>query len=180
MFASLNRLKSDDSLMQAYQRGDADAFECLYHRHKDGLFAFLYQGCASTAVAEDIAQEAWTAVIRGAASYQPRGHFKTWLYQIGRNRLTDFWRRRDNNHEALEAEPATPNTTSEPGASELEKHLLQAVAELPGEQRDVVLLREQGFSLSDIANITGSGAETVKSRLRYARKQLRAQLGDSL
>lgn len=41
MLTLINRLRSDEALMLAYQRGDEAAFECLYHRHKDGLFAFL-------------------------------------------------------------------------------------------------------------------------------------------
>ena len=54
---------------------------------------------------------------------------------------------------------------------------MSAIARLPQEQRDALLLQEQGFSQRDIAEITGAVEETVKSRLRYARKQLREQLG---
>ena len=54
---------------------------------------------------------------------------------------------------------------------------LAAIGELPLEQRDALLLQEQGFSLAEIVEITGTGEETIKSRLRYARKQLRKQLG---
>jgi RNA polymerase sigma-70 factor (ECF subfamily) len=60
---------------------------------------------------------------------------------------------------------------------DLEQTLMRAIGELPGEQRDALLLQQQGFSLSDIAQITDAAEETVKSRLRYARNQLREQLG---
>lgn len=179
MLNLIHRLRSDEALMLAYQRGDADAFECLYHRHKDGLFAFLYQHCGRQAVVEELAQEAWMAVINAASQYEAQGYFKTWLYQIGHNRLVDFWRRKDNQHDNLDNVPEQA-ATEEPGLDdETQQQLMAAIGELPGEQRDALLLQEQGFSLAEIAKITSSGEETIKSRLRYARKQLREKLSDA-
>jgi RNA polymerase sigma-70 factor (ECF subfamily) len=180
MLTLIHRLRSDDALMLAYQRGDTDAFECLYHRHKDGLFAFLYRSCPRLAVVEELAQEAWAGVIQGAPRYESRGHFKTWLYQMGHNRLVDFWRRRDNQHTNLESTPEPLATTEHEAASDLQEQVMNAIGKLPVDQRNTVLLREQGFSMREIADITHIGEETVKSRLRYARKQLREQLGETL
>jgi RNA polymerase sigma factor (sigma-70 family) len=179
MLTLINRLKSDEALMLAYQRGDEAAFECLYHRHKDGLFAFLYRSCPRRAVVEELAQDAWTGVINSAQSYRNKARFKTWLYQIAHYRLVDFWRRRDNGHTPLENIPE-PGTGSHTAAQEeLSERLMAAIAKLPGEQRDTLLLWEQGFSQREIAEITRCGQETVKSRLRYARQQLRQQFGDN-
>ena len=180
MLTLLNRLKGDEALMQAYQRGDAGAFECLYHRHKDGLYAFLYRHCQRHAAAEELAQDTWMAVVDRASSYRVEARFQTWLYQIAHNRLVDFWRRRDNRHSPLD--PASePLAADSPVVEEvLSQQLLAAIGALPGDQRDALLLREQGFSQRDIAAITGTGEQTVKSRLRYARKQLRQQLGGEL
>ena len=177
MLGLINRLKSDEALMLAYQRGDTSAFECLYYRHKDGLFAFLYRSCPRQAVVEELAQEAWMAVVKAAERYQPRASFKTWLYQIARNRLVDFWRGRDNAHSSLEAAPEPAVDSNSNSRQDVQQQLLAAITALPAEQRDALLLQEQGFSLREIAEITGDGHETVKSRLRYARTQLRRQLG---
>lgn len=178
MLGLIHRLRSDEALMLAYGRGDVSAFECLYQRHKDGLFAFLYRSCPRQEVVEEVAQDAWTAVINQAANYRPEASFKTWLYSIARNRLADFWRRRDNRHSGLDgvADPTTKN--ADPARHDEGGELLAAIGTLPGEQRDALLLQLQGFSLGDIATITGAGEETVKSRLRYARKTLRQQLGE--
>ena len=75
--------------MLAYGLGDTGAFEHLYRRHKDGLFAFLYRNLPQQAIVEEIAQETWIAVVNAAADYQPRARFKTWLYQIARNKMVD-------------------------------------------------------------------------------------------
>ena len=98
MLTLINRLRSDEALMLAYQRGDTAAFDCLYHRHKDGLFAFLYRSCSRRAVVEELTQDAWMGVINSAPTYQSDARFRTWLYQIAHNRLVDFWRRKDNQH----------------------------------------------------------------------------------
>ncbi len=174
----INRLKSDEALMLAYQRGDTDAFECLYQRHKDALCTFLYRSYPRPAIVEELAQDAWFAVIDGAREFRADARFRTWLYQIARNRLTDFWRRKDNNHSALETDHAPLTDAGADEKKELARELMAAIGSLPGEQRDALLLQEQGFSLRDIAKITGELEETVKSRLRYARKQLRRILGE--
>lgn len=180
MFTLIHRLQSDEALMLAYQRGDIGAFECLYRRHKDGLFAFLYRSCQRQAVVEELAQDTWEAVINSAADYLPNARFTTWLYRIGHNRAADFWRRRDNRHQNLECAPEPECEGGDNCDGALAERVMAAVAALPGEQRDAILLQEQGFSVDEIADITGAGAETVKSRLRYARKQLRQRLGEEL
>ncbi len=177
MLTLINRLKSDEALMLAYQRGDTTAFDCLYHRHKDGLFAFLYRSCSRHAVVEELAQDAWMGVINSAPGYKTEARFRTWLYQIAHNRLVDFWRRGDNRHSGLENAPEPVIETNPEAAGELTRQLMSTIGKLPEEQRNTLLLREQGFSHREIADITRCGEETVKSRLRYARKHLRQQLG---
>ena len=178
MLQVLNRLKSDESLMLAYQNGDAGAFESLYRRHKDGLFSFLFRSCPRPAIVEELAQETWMAVVKSAVRYRPDARFRTWLFQIAHNRLVDFWRRPDNRHSPLN-DIREEATAPEPEKSRdaLQQRLMDAIGQLPEEQRNALLLQEQGFSHKDIAEITAAGEETVKSRLRYARKQLREQLG---
>lgn len=178
MLTLIHRLRSDEALMQAYQRGDSSAFETLYHRHKDGLFAFVYRSCPRREAAQELAQEAWTAVIDRAGTYQPEAAFKTWLYQIARNRTADYWRRRDNNHQPLEDAAEPVGNIADDDRRRLESQLLEAIGHLPIDQRDALLLQQQGFSQQDIAAITGAGEETIKSRLRYARRQLRERLGE--
>lgn len=179
MLTLIHRLRSDEALMQAYQRGDSSAFEALYHRHKHALFAFVYRSCPRQAAAEELVQETWTAVIDRASTYQPEASFKTWLYQIARNRSADYWRRSDNHHQPLEEAPEPVYSNAADDRHTLERRLLAAIVSLPADQRDALLLQQQGFSQHDISAITGAGEETIKSRLRYARRQLREQLGES-
>ena len=170
--------------MLAYRNGDAGAFELLYRRHKDGLYAFLFRHYPRAAVVEELAQDTWVAVIDAAGRYQAKARFRTWLYQIAHNKLVDHWRRPDNRHAEFDAkmEATTVDTylAAKIESRELETRVMAALAELPRDQKDVLLLKEQGFSHAQIAEITSAGTETVKSRLRYARKQLREQLGEEI
>ena len=160
--------------MLAYQRGDVTAFEILYGRYKNALFAFICRSCPR-GVAEEIAQDAWTAIIDNAQRYTDSAKFKTYLYQIAHNKIVDHWRRQkpEQCDEAAETVVDDNNATPEQqyGYSEINS----AIRQLPEAQRDTLLLRQQGFSQSEIAEITGSGKEAVKSRLRYATNTLRQQ-----
>jgi len=171
-----NRLRSDEALMLAYQRGNSAAFENLYLRHKDALFAFLYRSCQQPALVEELAQEAWMGVIRAAPNYEPRATFKTWLYQIAHNRLVDLWRR-DREHLPLDKIPEPAADTTQGQREDRERELMAAIGQLAPDQRDTLLLQQQGFSQQEIAHITGTGEETVKSRLRYGRNHLRDIMG---
>ncbi len=191
--------------MLAYQRGDSSAFESLYLRHKDSLFAFLYRNCPESALVEELAQDAWTSIIRRVGSYQPSAKFRTYLFSVAHNKLVDHWRRSKNRMNDVRAgvradvradvdtdeigshpPPVYENTGFDTGPEgsliqhEQKQTLTGALALLPNEQRDVFLLREEGFTQEQIAEITGVGRETVKSRLRYAGNHLRTVMEKQL
>jgi RNA polymerase sigma-70 factor (ECF subfamily) len=177
--AFLHRLRADETLMLRYGEGDVSAFTELYQRHKDGLYRFVLRSAHEPALAEDVAQETWTAVIRGAADYRVEAAFRTWLYTIARRKLTDHHRRQQR--APTDSLDHSPTEIHAPGAA-LEEHvqvqrLLQLITELPEDQRQAFVLKEEGFSLREIAGILDSGEETLKSRIRYARATLRSAMG---
>ena len=174
--------------MLAYQRGDSLAFEVLYMRYKDSIFAFVYRQCSHAAIAEELAHDAWVSIIDRIQHYHSSAKFKTYLYQVAHNKLVDHWRRQavaaSNTASTWQDTSVDQDTIPIDGPSQhpLEQHQLQqcihqALSRLPQEQRDAFLLREEGFSREAIADITGASKETVKSRLRYATDRLRNLLG---
>ena len=174
----------DHVLMLAWVGGDAAAFEVLYKRHRGPLFRFLLGQLRDRPLAEELYQDVWQKVIGARAGWEPDAAFSTWLYRIAHNRLNDHWRAQRHRppapvdaelRTAALADPDDPESLAE--ASEQQQRLQQALAELPEEQREAVLLRlQQELSLEEIGAITGVGRETVKSRLRYALDKLRARL----
>lgn len=187
----MNATLTDDdaALLRRYRNGDAEAFGVLYARHRLGLYRFLCGLCGDSALAEEIFQETWLNLIRSESAPLGQASFKTWLYQIARNRLIDHWRkhgrlqgREDPFDEALHGD-ALPGSSADPerevSLSQDQQRLRAALDELPGEQREVFLLRAHGdLELTEIAELTRTPAETVKSRLRYALQKLRRLLAD--
>ncbi len=177
-------LRNDDSLMKAYARGEARAFNELYSRHKDGLYRFLLRASPSQTIAEDLAQETWASVIKRASAYEAKGYFKTWLYTVARHKLIDLLRSQSHKIQTqvqsdTEVEERVVSHDNE-ALSELNVHrLLEKIKQLPAEQREAFVLKEEGFSLAEISSITHVEQETVKSRIRYARTRLRNDLGIS-
>jgi RNA polymerase sigma-70 factor (ECF subfamily) len=177
--------------MLAYRGGDAAAFEALYARHRARLFRYLLHQCGQREQADEMFQEIWMSVIRARSGYEVSAKFTTWLYRIAHNRVIDGFRARGRLAEfevdAGDGEsdaPDCPGPASEQPERLLERaqlagRLLAAVEALPATQREAFLLAsEGGLTVEEIANATGSGFETAKSRLRYAYSRLRAELGD--
>jgi RNA polymerase sigma-70 factor (ECF subfamily) len=183
----------DEDLMLAYAAGDATAFDALYARHRGGLYRYLMRHCGHAGIVDELFQDVWLNAIRARTTYVPSAKFTTWLYRIAHNRLIDHWRATgrvellstgsgddDDADDVLAAIPGARTDEPEVRASarEISTRLCSALAALPPAQREVFLLHQEGgLDLHEIAELTGAGVETVKSRLRYALAKLRAELG---
>lgn len=178
---------ADEALMLRYRAGDAAAFERLYARHRAPLFRFLLRQVGDRAVAEELHQEVWIALVRGRRRYRISARFTTFLYRIARSRVIDQHRAATRRGRGLgrhaETEPDTlqaaqPGVDARVDGERAVIRLRVLVEALPAEQREVFLLhQEAALDLDAIARVTGVGRETVKSRLRYAIAKLRAGLG---
>lgn len=174
--------------MLRYRDGDADAFDSLYARHKDALFRYCLRHCRERGTAEETFQDVWMRVIGARRRYEARAKFTTWLYRIAHNRVIDGYR---SDHSGANQSLGDDESGIEPAANPSEEpyrrvssgqqaaRLQALIARLPAEQRDVFLLHEEaGLALDAIAQVSGVGRETAKSRLRYALSKLRTALKD--
>jgi RNA polymerase sigma-70 factor (ECF subfamily) len=184
---------SDEALMRDYGRGDARAFESLYARHKGGTYRYFLRHLGSdAAMAEELHQDLWLRVIRARERYEVQARFTTWLYTLARHRLVDHWRARGGaayasieDEDILTEVETVGAATDDDGPlhatidAQTTRRLVDALAAVPALQRDAFLLHlEGGLSLAQIAELTASSVETVKSRLRYAYRRLRESLED--
>lgn len=190
---ALERL-SDEELMEAYREGNARAFEFLLRRHQRPVFNFIYRHVGVESVAEEMLQEVFLRIIKGAGSYKRTAKFTTWLYTIARNLCVDQSRRAKHRQHLSLDQPVKrgekdgaklgdmvandgPGVDRQAIGRELRQRLEQAIAELADEQREVFLMREYaGLPFKEIAEIMGCPENTVKSRMRYALERLRQQL----
>jgi RNA polymerase sigma-70 factor, ECF subfamily len=177
----------DAQLMLAYARGEMRAFETLYARHRSALYRYLVRQARDTETAHDLFQEVWSRVIVNRSRYEPRAKFRTFLFTLAHNCFIDHCRRMKSRPAGMgvdDADAADLLTTDPESLPEVElernevtQRYRAALARLPQEQRDVYLLHEESdLSLEEIARVTGVGAETAKSRLRYAVGKLKMAL----
>ena len=166
------KTRSDEELMLRLQQGAQESFTELFERYVDAIYRYFRRRLKDTARAEELTQETFLAVLRGAGRYQPRALFRTYLYSITLNLVSA--ERRKLRREAGLREAAEPATTTEPDAAIWVKGALDR---LESDEREILMLREyDGLSYSEIAAVQRIPLNTVRSRLFRARMALRAQL----
>ena len=180
--------RSDEQLMLAYQQGDTGAFETLLTRHEKGVYRFALRMLGNSMLAEEVAQESFLRVIQSASRYTAKASFRNYLYRIARNLCVDLLRKRPREPRTPDLDAGSAGTPEgipdgNPGpennveAAQLQFAIRRALATLPADQREAFLLKEvKGMKLQDVAAITGTNLNTVKSRLRYALMRLRELL----
>ena len=184
---------ADESLMLRYRDGDVRAFELLVTRHRKPLYNFILRFVRDSAQAEDVTQETFLRLIKGADAYERQAKFTTWLYTIARNLCVDASRRAKHRKAASLDAPVGDDDGSatlidfvpDSGAGvdrqaqsrELAIRMRTAIEALPDEQREIFLLREVAdLQFNEIAAVVGCPENTVKSRMRYALEKLREAL----
>ncbi len=174
---------SDQELVMAIQAGSTDALGIAYDRHSGAAFGFALKIANDRQTAEEIVQDAFTALWRTAGSYNSSvASLRTWLFSIVRHRAIDRIRarqRRPAPAELIEAwmMPATANVQSEVQARIEREALRASVACLPRAQsRTLELAYFGGYTYVEIAETMGVPVGTVKSRARLALERLRRDL----
>lgn len=177
---------TDEELIHAYLNGNCDSFNVLYERYKRPLYAYLNRMLENHALADDVFQQAWLRVIRKLGDYENKQKFFAWLTMIARNLAIDQFRKEKNSAELpLDDENiavSEPVSHSEPWRNmhnrELAKALQNAADGLADEQKEVFLLRQEGLSFKEIAEVQNCSINTVLGRMQYAVRNLRKQLNE--
>jgi RNA polymerase sigma-70 factor (ECF subfamily) len=172
---------AEADLVREARQGVEQAFLAIYHRHRSPVFQFAWRLTGSAVAADDVTQECFMALMRGAAFDAERGGLRTYLFGIARNLV--LRRLRISEREAEIAADATARVDVLGDLLEAERSELvaAAMAQLPMLQREAIaLFTFEELSLEEIAKITGADAGAVKSRLHRARESLRTALAPLL
>lgn len=175
----------DDGLIARVAAGDDGALRELFFRHAPWLAARLRM-LLTAADVEDVLQEAFIAVWRGAGGYRPQGTAGGWFWGIARRQAALHLRRRGPAEMALPSldEAALGEVRDPTEAAAARMDLEHAVAALgpPGapEREAWQLVCVDDRSVAEVAALTGVPEGTVKSRAHRARRRLRAALGGRL
>jgi RNA polymerase sigma-70 factor (ECF subfamily) len=172
----------DSDLIRGLARGDTGAFDRVYERLRAPLYGFLLRLSGRVDLAEDLLQETWLRLARSAAELPAETQLRPWLFTVARNlyrshrrwSLLDGDRLRELNWLPQQASVSPLEALA---ASVTECALERAIARLPVEQREVLLLCSiSGFEPAQAAAMLGLSAEATRQRLARARAKLRESL----
>jgi RNA polymerase sigma-70 factor (ECF subfamily) len=177
--AAALRLRQDDELMELTRAGVLAAFEELVRRHHRPVRAFCARMLGDGAQADDAAQEVFLEVWRTSGRYQPQGRLRSYLLACARNRCLKVVRRREPAPPDEPPVAVSPDQLDSLLAAERRQRLTGVMQRLPPKLHEALALRfASGLEYHEIAQITGRGEETIRSRVFLGLKRLRALLGD--
>lgn len=178
---------SDEVLVRRTARGDADALNVLFHRHRAVAYRVAYRLLGNEPDALDAVQDGFVNALSHLDRFGGRSTFKTWLLRIVSNAALDLGRsrrRRDTRFPGPSADdlPAVPDHRADDPdhavhRADLRVLLAAALNELPAAQRQAFVLHvDGGLSYQEVADALGIAVGTVMSRLFYARQRLKESL----
>ncbi len=164
--------ESVETLVVRAQRGDARAFEQVYRRTVDRIYAVCLRMCADADEASELVQDVYVRAWQRLASFRGESLFTTWLHRLTVNlvlqdRRSKGRRRARERTEADLEQYARAAVVAMPGTR---VDLERAIAGLPTRAREVLVLRDvQGYKYDEIARMTGVSLGTVKAQIHRAR-----------
>ena len=183
---------SKDCMASYAKSGDNRYLEQLIALYSNDLYHYLVTQ-SNTHLAYDVSQQTWLKGIEKRHLNQAQTTPKAWLFKLARNTLIDEYRRQqhfveldENTHLAAQNDKSENDLNSGDltsgdshiGSSNISYDAFDAaLKQLSFVQREAITLQQEGFSLADIELITQSSLETIKTRLRYAKQNLKRLLG---
>jgi RNA polymerase sigma-70 factor, ECF subfamily len=174
-------LLADEDLISLLGDGDSQAFALLYDRHSRAAFSLAYRMMGERQASEDLTQEAFIKIWRGAPSFRAgRGGVRTWILSIVRNQGKDQLRshatrrRTQDKVEATAARTQPSEAFAETWRNSQRDRVREALNTLPQEQLKILELAYfSGYTHVEIADLLGLPLGTVKGRMRLGLKKLR-------
>ena len=172
---------ADEDLISLVEAADAEAFATLYDRHSRAAFSLAYRMMGDRQASEDLAQDAFLKVWRGAGSYRAeRGSVRTWILSIVHNRGIDQLRSHASRRRTQErVEASAPRSQPSEAFAETWRNsqrdqVREALNTLPAEQLKILeLVYFSGYTHVEISELVDVPLGTVKGRMRLGLKKMR-------
>lgn len=168
---------SDEALIARIAAGDRLAMQVLFARHHVRVYRFVLRIVGNPSLAEDLISEVFLDVWRQAGRFEARSTVSTWLLAIARFKAISALRRRPEEELDEQAAAAIADIADDPEVAVQKKDqgeiLRDCLKSLSPEHREVIdLVYYHEKSVEEVAEIVGIPANTVKTRMFYARKKL--------
>jgi RNA polymerase sigma factor (sigma-70 family) len=176
----------DKLLIYKFNRGDSGALRCIYEKYRNDLLKVAAALLNDRNGVEDVLHDVFVSFAQGVGNFQLRGSLKGYLSICIANRVRDKNRAMQRKR-TVGLDNAGPIRSDINGPahlavnSELSKQLGHAMAQLPCEQREIIILHLQSkVRFRQIAKSKGVSANTIRSRYRYGLNKLRSMLNGQL
>ncbi len=175
----------DEVLKWRFKRGSREALARIHEKYVHLLLSVAMGLLNDPHEAEDVVQDVFVSFARGAGDFKLKGSLKAYLAASVVNRVRDRARRESVRQRCLDRHSTDPADAGPAEQSLLYsercERLSRALAELPYEQREVVVLKvKNGMKLKDIARLQGVSISTVHGRYRYGMEKLKALFDDEI
>jgi RNA polymerase sigma factor (sigma-70 family) len=159
----------------------------IFQEEKDRLLFYIRQKVTRLEDAEDILQDIFFQTMRGYSVTEPIENLLGWLFTAARNRIVDYYRRKNRQPVSLEDDSINLRSLAEDYLNpedqlinqSLADALCEAIEMLPDKQQQIVVWQMiEGRSFQEISSMTGESINTLLSRKRYAVQTLRKKLND--
>jgi RNA polymerase sigma factor (sigma-70 family) len=149
-------------------------FDALFDEVFPPLYRYCHRLIGDPDAAEDVAQEAFVRLLDRNVSGEPVA-LRVWLFKVATHLIRDRWRVTENRRRLLEINPVTPGAEPDPEV-ETERgqeiaNVRAALAELDPRDRELLLMREEGFSYKEMAEAVGVAATSVGTLVSRAQKR---------
>jgi len=173
----------DELLLRRAQSGDPEAFERLMEPLEQMVWRVCWHHTGNWEAAEDCGQEAMIRIWRNLANYRGECALESWVYRIAANCCMD-WLRKKKRDQSVSMEPMVeqgfdpaddaPGTEAQVVAKDERQRLREAIALLPDDQREALILTQlEKVSYEEAAQALGVSEGTVKSRVNRAKARLK-------
>jgi RNA polymerase sigma-70 factor (ECF subfamily) len=193
-------MEADASLLRRLRGGDEQAFADLVERYHPAMFRLALSFVPSRAVAEEVVQDTWLALLRGLDRFEERSSLRTWLFTILVNRARTTGAREARSVPVADAGPAVDASRFGPSgawavppehwveeaenrvdAVKLSQLLQAGIERLPARQREVVLLRDvEGLTSTQVCQVLAISEANQRVLLHRGRSRLRQVLESEL
>lgn len=182
---SLYMLDSEEKLISRAKEGDSSAFGVLYDHYLSRIYRFIYVKVASREDAEDISHQVFLNAWQNVPRYKDRGFpFSSWLYEIARNQVIDYYRTRK---ESISVDDIDPDSVSEEAhGSSLNTELnlervMKKLRTMKPEYQDVLILRfVEDMSLKEVASALNKTEGAIKLLQHRAISALKEFFGEDI
>lgn len=155
----------DLTFLQQLKDGDHNAWEALVDEWSPRLYNYLIYNTRSEDDAKDVLSETLLGLVQSIRTFDGNVTLTTFIYSIAYRKVADYWRRSKQTYEL-------PVWLSTAGPSSIRIELVEALAELPEQAQQALLLRYHvGLSVAEIAEVLGRSYKATESLLSRVRRQ---------